>query len=194
MAGRMRELYDHLVHMRSREPRDQIRDGAGTVKEQMVLDAREHYVAAPKHPVVNGARGLQVGPAAGTEIGVERHPAASPAREIERLEQPVAAFLVEERQGDAREVNELRCGEHRLNLRRLGQVEQLPHRSAIAPVEEPPLAALVRLDKIEARQPAGQTQHGAGANLLIAPRLQHFLTERIGPEHRDVVGRDAEPR
>ena len=163
------------------------------IKRQQILGRGQRDVRSLRRPALKTlARDVEIGPAAGAEIGVEGDARAAPARAVKRREQPRPPRLVVDRERDRGEIDDIVAGERLQDVLGLGQIHQLARRGAVAPVEELSLALGVGLDHVDAGQFALEPRHVRRADALGLPARDHLVAQRVVAERGDIVDLDTE--
>ena len=135
----------------------------------LVVERRQGDVHPREHLVERGARDIGVRPADRSVVAVERDPAATRAHAIGDRRERRALRRIEDRERDARKVEEVVALERRRDLLGALAAQHLARGGRRAPVGEAALALGVGADGVQAGQPARQTGDEVGPDALGPP-------------------------
>lgn len=155
-------------------------------------------MAAAQH-VVHGPPGhRRVRPAARAVVAVEGDAPAGRAHPVEQHQQPGTTVPVQDREGDARQVDQVAAGHRILHRGDVAGAEQVACGRLGAEIEEASLAGGVGPDHVQPGQAAFQPGHQAGAEPLSRPALHHRIAVGIVAQRRHILHgeavRAADPR
>ena len=158
-----------------------------TPQHVFIIERQEGDIGAGKHGVVGGLRLFFAGPQTRTVVVVENDLTAACTAGFQQGHQAVAAWVIEDRQADAAQIEIIEFRQCLTNLFRLRAVQPVTRCGVVAPVVESALAGVIRLNHVQARQFVFQTLGQIGMNPFLLPRLQHLTTETVIAQRRHVM-------